>query len=66
VNKRDYAAEPPQWGRRKTKEYKAPTPQEVTRSWYNALERICQTPSAGSERIEDWPTADKLPKAYHF
>jgi hypothetical protein len=55
VDKRDYA-----YGSNAD----APTPQEVTRSWYSALERICDTPSAGSERIEDWPAS--LPTKYHF
>ncbi len=66
VDKRDYGANAKaySWHRQEVKEYKAPTPQEVTRRWYSALERICKTPSAGSERIEDWPAS--LPTNYRF
>lgn len=64
VDRRDYAATPPSWGRRETKEHKAPTPQEVTRSFYGQIEKLCCRESSGRERIPDWPT--ELPTKFYF
>jgi hypothetical protein len=69
VDKRDYAAEGRptwSWNKKESAPYKAPTPQEVTRSWYTQIEKLCCRERAASERIPDWPTAEQLPKKYHF
>ena len=66
VDKRDYKAGDTgsSWRPKDPVPYKAPTPQEVTRSWYGTIERLCCCERAASERIPDWPAS--LPAKYHF
>ena len=66
IDKRDYAEGwRLTWSRvKESTPYKAPTPQEVTRSWYAQIEKMCCRERAASERIEDWPAS--LPGKYHF
>ena len=68
VDKRDYKAGDTgsSWRPKDPVPYKAPTPQEVTRSFYGAIERLCDSGRPASERIPDWPAAGTLPKKYHF
>ena len=68
VDKRDYKAGDTgsSWRPKDPVPYKAPTPQEVTRGWYAQLTKLCCSERAASERIPDWPTAEQLPKKYHF
>jgi hypothetical protein len=69
VDKRDYKANnasPYNYQKKLMPPYKAPTPQEVTRSWYTQIEKLCCSERAASERILDWPAAGDLPRKYHF